>query len=116
MVKNLSTHVAEDSDAREAVSFLNGRAFSFRMLLSVASNICNCSPPGVGATLPLPPSIIPISCPRVPFSTIFYPLSGFFYTLAHSFALTKNVSLLFSIDSALFAQNTPGRGGRRHTC
>src|SRR6266403_6286712 len=28
--------------------------------------------------------------------------------LAHSFALTKSSTLLFSIDSALFGQNTPG--------
>jgi hypothetical protein len=33
-----------------------------------------------------------------------------FHTLAHSFALTQNTTLLFSSDSALFAQNT--RGGR----
>src|SRR5258708_38312836 len=37
-----------------------------------------------------------------------YPLS--FHTLAHSFALIKITSLLFSIDSALFAQNTLGWG------
>src|SRR5437667_3303738 len=33
-----------------------------------------------------------------------------FHTLAHSFALTKNSTLLFSIVSALFAQNTRGWG------
>src|SRR5260370_31031050 len=31
-----------------------------------------------------------------------------FHTLAHSFALTKNSTLFFSIDSALYAQNTRG--------
>src|SRR2546421_2367325 len=33
-----------------------------------------------------------------------------FHTLAHSFALTKNSTLLFSSDSALFAQNNRGWG------
>ena len=40
------------------------------------------------------------------FST--YPLS--FHTLAHSFALTKNSTLLFSSNSALFTQKHPGVG------
>jgi hypothetical protein len=37
-----------------------------------------------------------------------YPLS--FQTIAHSFALTKNSTLFFSIASALFAKNHPGWG------
>jgi len=38
-----------------------------------------------------------------------YPLS--FHSLPHSFALTKNAALLFSIDSTLFAKNHPGWEG-----
>ena len=34
-----------------------------------------------------------------------------FHTLAHSFALTKNSTLLFSTDSALFAKKNTGVGG-----
>src|SRR5882762_1638547 len=34
----------------------------------------------------------------------------FFQTCAHSFALMKNSTLFFSIDSALFAKNHPGWG------
>ncbi len=41
-------------------------------------------------------------------SPIPYPLS--FHILAHSFALTKNSTLLFSSASALFAKNHPGWG------
>src|SRR5712664_1316509 len=37
-----------------------------------------------------------------------YPLS--FHILAHSFALGQSSTLLFSIDSALFAENHPGWG------
>src|SRR5207247_1843312 len=55
-------------------------------------------------------------CPpsgRIPDLTIhlwqFYS-SSFFYTLAHSFAVSKMSTPLFSIDSALFAQNTRGWG------
>src|SRR5438552_3347930 len=33
-----------------------------------------------------------------------------FHTIAHSFALAKSSTLLFSIDSALLAQNHPGGG------
>jgi len=43
-------------------------------------------------------------------SLIPYPYSLSFHILAHSFALTKITTLLFSNDSALFAQ-TPGDGG-----
>src|SRR6266849_5822659 len=39
------------------------------------------------------------------------PYSLSFHTLAHSFACTKNSTLLFSSDSALFAQNNRGGGG-----
>src|SRR6266481_1822435 len=37
-------------------------------------------------------------------------------TLAHSFALTKKSTLLFSIDSALFWVNTPGGGATPPSC
>src|SRR6266699_15205 len=74
----------------------------------------------VVATLPRPPGgryltsqpalhplpCIPSPCPPIPLSC--YPLS--FHTLAHSFALTKNSTLLFSSDSALFAKNRRGWG------
>src|SRR6266700_1799177 len=73
------------------------------------------------ATLPRPPGgkyltsqpalhplpCIPSPCPPIPLSC--YSLS--FHTLAHSFALTKTSTLLFSMTSALFAKNHPG-GGR----
>src|SRR6266704_2341700 len=51
---------------------------------------------------PLP--CIPSPCPPIPLSC--YSLS--FHTLAHSFALTKTSTLLFSMTSALFAKNQPG--------
>ncbi len=56
------------------------------------------------------PSIVLISCPVSPYPPFSIPYHLSFHTLAHSFALTKNASLLFSIDSALFTQNTPGVG------
>src|SRR6266581_3024671 len=74
----------------------------------------------VFATLPRPPGgkyltsqpalhplpCIPSPCPPIPLSC--YSLS--FHTLAHSFALTKTSTLLFSMTSALFAKNHPGWG------
>jgi hypothetical protein len=51
-------------------------------------------------------------CPRSKFSALdvfpTYPLT--FHTPAHSFALTQNSTLCFSMACALFAKNTPGGG------
>jgi hypothetical protein len=46
--------------------------------------------------------------PLLCFLYLSYPL--YFQSLAHSFALKKMSTLLFSISSALFAKNHPGWG------
>ncbi len=74
------------------------------------SCICHTSdiPPGGGIGLSDARTSTSASVPTVP-PAINYPL--YFQTLAHSFALTKTSTLLFSIASALFAKNHPGWGG-----
>jgi hypothetical protein len=52
----------------------------------------------------------PLGSPNFPFVTRNYTQVLSFHTLAHSFALNKNSTLLFSIDCALFAQNNRGWG------
>src|SRR6266704_2106481 len=79
------------------------------------SNPCICHtseiPPGVALASPTGHGPLPRSyfhtrsVPTIP-PTIPYPLS--FHALAHSFALTKTSTLLFSIASALFAKNHRG--------
>src|SRR5216683_2897846 len=59
-------------------------------------------------TLPLPAASSPISIFTFRWSVLTYPFS--FHILAHSSALIKNSTLLFSSDSALFAKNHPGWG------
>src|SRR6266705_2192253 len=77
--------------------------------LSPNSCICHTSdiPPGGGIGLSDARTSTSASVPTVP-PAINYPL--YFQTLAHSFALTKTSTLLFSIASALFAKNHPGWG------
>jgi hypothetical protein len=50
------------------------------------------------------PTLKPAACQR--FSAYLFS----FHTLAHSFALIKDSTLLFSSDFALFAKNHPGWG------
>jgi len=45
-----------------------------------------------------------------------FPYPPSFHALAHSFALAQNSTLLFPMDSALFAQNHPGVGRGSHFC
>ncbi len=73
------------------------------------SCICHTSniPPGGAHGLSDARTSTPASVPTIP-PTINYPLS--FHILAHSFALTKTSTLLFSIASALFAKNHRGWG------
>jgi len=79
------------------------------------SCICHTSdiPPGVALASPTGHGPLPRSyfhtrsVPTIP-PTINYPLS--FHILAHSFALTKKSTLLFSIGSPLFAQKHRGVG------
>src|SRR6266568_4264614 len=83
--------------------------------LSPNSRICHTSDNSPGVALasptghgPLPRSYFHTrSVPTIP-PTINYPLS--FHILAHSFALTKKSTLLFSIASPLFAQKHRGVG------
>ncbi len=75
------------------------------------SCICHTSeiPPGVALASPTLGLPHPQAFQRfLQLSPIPYPLS--FHILAHSFALTKNSTLLFSSASALFAKNHPGWG------
>ncbi len=58
--------------------------------------------------LPLPAASSPISIFPFLCSVLTYPFC--FHILAHSFALIKKSTLLFSSDSTLFAKNHPGWG------
>ncbi len=96
-------HTSENSPVSPAI------ATDPKMHLS-KSCICHTSdiPPGGGIGLSDARTSTSASVPTVP-PAINYPL--YFQTLAHSFALTKTSTLLFSIASALFAKNHPGWGG-----
>src|SRR6266704_2869428 len=100
--KSFPCHTSENSPVSPAI------ATDPKTHLS-KSCICHTSdiPPGGDIGLSDARTSTSASVPTVP-PAINYPL--YFQTLAHSFALTKTSTLLFSIASALFAKNHPGWG------